>query len=196
MVKSAIINYWIRNLINQTVQLPSLQYLRVNFLSLGFGPHPVWWTCGSSPSAVHAATIQAKMIFGRYRSCWLRRHQAGGTGACKLPGCGKIPGDVAHLISDECASLQPQLSSTLVNILDFLSPYPQLQLSLVSGLNGDRESITRFILDPSTDPTVMVLCKTYGKTEALNLIFRASCSRIWAAHRTRLRLLGLENFLM
>ena len=54
-VKSAIKGYWHVNLVRQAASLPSLRYLRLNFLPLCAGPHPVWWICGSSASAVRAA---------------------------------------------------------------------------------------------------------------------------------------------
>ena len=97
-VKAAIRSFWHAHLARESASLPSLRYLRIPFLPLGAGPHPVWWTCGSSASAVRAATVQSKMLSGRYRSCWLRRHWTGESGTCRLPGCGQVPGDVPHLV--------------------------------------------------------------------------------------------------
>ena len=85
--------------------------------SSGLGPHPLWWTCGSSPSAVRAATVQAKMLSGRYRTCWLRRHfGVGESGSCRLPGCGMVQGDTAHLLSWECPALLPFLTQTVSHL--------------------------------------------------------------------------------
>ena len=76
-VKSAINDFWHVTLVRQAASLPSLFYFRLPFLPLGAGSHPVCWTCGSSSSAVWAANVQAKMLSGRYRSCWLHRHWTG-----------------------------------------------------------------------------------------------------------------------
>ena len=58
-VKTAIVAFWRNRLTNQASSLSSLRYLRLNFLPLGMGAHPLWQTCNSSPSAVRAATVQA-----------------------------------------------------------------------------------------------------------------------------------------
>ena len=100
--------------------------MRLSFLPLGRGAHPMWWTCYSSSSAVWAATVMAKMLSGRYRSCWLRRHWTQESGACRLPGCGQVPGDVAHLLSGECPALQPYLATTLQHLSEMLAPHPHL----------------------------------------------------------------------
>ena len=195
-VKTAITSYWRGSLISQAQALKSLRYMRFPFLQLGRGTHPLWWTCGSSPTAVRAATVQAKMISGRYRSCWLRRHWTNESGACRLPGCDIIPGDVAHLLSAECLALQPSLASTLHHLEDLLAPTPQLLPSVKAALDGDRESATTFFLDPSTDPLVIQLCQLHGLNNVLPPIFRVCRAWVWAAHKNRMKLLGLERYLV
>ena len=160
VVKSAVRGFWHAELSSKALSLPSLCYLRPAFLPLGPRPHPLWWTCQSSPSAVRAATVQAKMLSGRYRSCWLRRHWTQESGACRLPGCGISPGDVAHIVSGECHSLKQVLAQVLSNIWDILSPYPPLLPPVIAALNSDKESFTTFILDPSTDQHVISLAQT------------------------------------
>ena len=110
-----------------------------------------------------------------------------------LPGCGMVPGDVAHLLSGECPALQPHLAQTLQHLYDMLAPH--LLPPVLSALNGDRESVTMFFLDPSTDPDVIELVQLYGQVSVLNPLFRASRAWVWCAHRVRMRLLGLEYFL-
>ena len=100
-VKSAITCFWRASLISEADSLTSLRYMRLPFLPLGRGAHPLWWTCFSSSSAVRCATVMAKMLSGRYMSCWLRRHWTQESGGCRLPGCGHVPGDIAHLLSGE-----------------------------------------------------------------------------------------------
>ena len=188
--------YWHNQLKAEAAEKTSLRYLRPAFLPLGRGPHPIWWTCGPSPSAVRAATVQAKMLSGRYRSCWLRRHFGlGESGACRLPGCGMSPGDTAHILSGECPALLPALTSTIENLQLQFSSYQHLSLPLLSSLQGDREQITAYILDPSTSPLVISLQQEHGSS-VLVPIFRASRAWVWCVHRTRMRLLGLEQYLV
>ena len=195
MVKSAVRGFWHAFLVSKASSLPSLRYLRTAYLPLGQGPHPLWWSCLSSPTAVRAATVQAKMLSGRYRSCWLRRHWTDESGACRLNNCGNIPGDIAHIISGECPALQPILTQTLSNICDILAPHPLLLPPVTAALQSDSEAFTTFILDPSTDKQVIRLVQQQGP-EVLLPLFRASRAWIWAAHRTRMRLLGLERFIL
>jgi len=195
-VKSAISTFWRSHLIAEAKSLTSLRYLRLPFLPLGRGAHPLWWTCSSSSSAVRSATVMAKMLSGRYRSCWLRRHWTQETGACRLPGCGQVPGDVAHLLSGECQALQPHLASTLQNLFSMLASHPHLMTPLMTALHGDRESVTTFILDPSSDPSVIQLVQQYGQGPVLCPLFQASRAWVWCAHRTRMRMLGLEHYLL
>ena len=154
-VKTSIISFWRAALIAEAVPLNSLRYLRLPFLPLGHGAHPLWWTCLSSSTAVRSATVMAKMLSGRYRSCWLRRHWTEESGACRLPGCGLVPGDVPHILSGECPALQPYLATTLQHLFDMLNPHPHLLPPFMAALNGDRETVTAFFLDPSTYPGVM-----------------------------------------
>ena len=139
--------------------------------------------------------MMAKMLSGRYRSCWLRRHWTQESGACRLPGCGQVPGDVAHLLSGECPALQPYLATTLHHIPDMLGHHPELLNPVMLALNGDREAVTTFLLDPSTDPCVINLVQQYGQGPVLHPLFRVSRAWVWCAHRTRMRMLGLEHFL-
>ena len=99
--------------------------------------------------------------------CWLRRHWTKESGACRLPGCGQVPGDVAHLLSGECPALQPHLATTLLHLLAMLAPQPLLLQLVLKALHGDRETVTTFFLDPSTDPRVIQLVQLYGQEPVL-----------------------------
>ena len=126
IVMNKITFFWRASLISEAERLTSLRYMRLSFLPLGQGAHPLWWTCHSSSSAVRSATVMAKMLTGRYKSCWLRRHWTEESGCCRLPGCGQVPGDIAHLLSGECKALQPHLATTLQHMLNMLAPNPHL----------------------------------------------------------------------
>ena len=117
------------------------------------------------------------------------------SGACRLPGCGHVPGDVAHLLSAECPALQPHLAVTFQNLCAMLAPHPVLQHHVTTVLQGDREAVTLFLLDPSTDPTVIGLTQLYGKAAVLVPLFQAARAWVWSAHRTRMRMLRLEQYL-
>jgi hypothetical protein len=117
------------------------------------------------------------------------------SGACRLPGCGLVPGDVAHLLSGECPALQPYLATTLHHLLDMLSPHPHLLHPVLVALHGDREVVTTFFLDPSTDPSVIRLVQLYGQALVLPPLFLAARAWVWCAHRARMRMLGLEHYL-
>ena len=76
-----------------------------------------------------------------------------------------------------------------------LAPHPHLLSTVLTVLCGDRDAVTKFFLDPSTDPSVIVLVQLYGQVPVLIPLFQVSRAWIWSAHRTRMRMLGLEYFL-
>ena len=145
----------------------------------------MWGTGVDGSSAL--STLNGSRMSGRYRSCRLRRHWTQESGACHLPGCGQIPGDVAHLLSGECLALQ--------NMFDMLASHPHLLPPVLTALNGDRDTTTMFFLDPSKDPAVMKLVQEYGHVTVLAPLFQAARAWVWCAHRARMRLLGLEWYL-
>ena len=116
---------------------------RLPFLSLGCGTHPLWWTWFSSPTAVRSVRVIAKMLSGRYWSFWLRRH------------CGQVPGEVPHLLS---TLLQPSKTCWTC-----FPPHPHFLPHFMMVLNGDRDTVTTCLLDPSPDPGVMQLPQFHGQ---------------------------------
>ena len=195
-MKTAVCQYWHRKLAAQAASLPSLCHLRAAFLPLGRGAHPLWSTCGSSSSATRAATVQARMLSGRYRSDWLRRHWGPGeSGACRLPSCTFPQGDLEHLLTGACPALAPALARTLQHCTTFLSTNPALLSTVQAALAREPSHFVSFILDPSTDQAVLSLTQQHG-SGILAPLFRFSRAWIWAAHRDRLRLLGLHQYLI
>ena len=194
-VRSAVTAYWHRKLTAAASNLPSLLFLRPSFLPLGRGTHPLWVTCGSSPTAVRAATIQARMLSGRYRTDWLRRHWTGESGACRLPACTSNQGDLPHLLTGACPALAPSLTKTLQYWDRSLSPLPHLLPPVQTALQASPHAFTQFLLDPSTDPKVISLVQLHGRG-ILDVYFRLVRSWIWTAHRKRLQLLGLDMYLV
>ena len=195
-VKTAVCSHWHATLVAQAAALPSLCYLRPAFIPLGRGAHPVWSHCPPSSTAVRAATIQARMLSGRYRTDWLRRHWgAGETGVCRLPGCNHPQADLEHLLTGACPAIAPTLATTLHHWNNLLLHHPLLIPIVHAALLLPPAPFVTFLLDPSTDPSVISLTQLYG-TDLLTPLFRLSRMWVWAAHRQRLRLLGLHLFLL
>ena len=88
---------------------------------------------------------------------------------------------------------QPYLATTLHHLSDMLAPH--LLHPVLSAMHGDREGATAFFLDPSTDPSVIQLVQQFGQEPVLHPLFRVSRAWVWCAHRTRMRLLGLEHYI-
>ena len=194
-VRRAVTAYWHSMLVAEAQALPSLIFLRPSFIPLGRGAHPLWTTCGSSPTAVRAATVQARMLSGRYRTDWLRRHWTGESGACRLPTCSSPRGDLPHLLSGTCPALAQTLAGTLHYWRACLSNLLHLLPPVLTALQATPERLTTFILDPSTDPGVISLVQLHG-TNILYTYFLLSRSWIWAVHRRRLQLLDLHRYLL
>ena len=175
---------------------PSLKFLCTKFLQLGSKPHLLWLSCGSSPTAVRAATVQARILSGRYKDGYLRSKYTEIDGSCQLRGCGIFPGDVAHLLSGKCVALRPHLSQTSRNCLSFLRESPYLHSIVMEKLNGSTEDWVGLLIDPSTVPSVIrfVQCQGQGQL-AMWPLFRLSRAMIWSMHKNRYKMLGLEQFL-
>ena len=98
-------------------------------------------------------------------------------------------------LSGEFKALQPHLATTLQHMLIMLAPNPHLLPPLMAALQGDRETVTTFFLDPSTDPGVIKLRQLHG-VSVLVPLFKAARGWVWCAHRVRMRMLGLEYLLV
>ena len=73
-VRRAVTAYWQSKLVTEAKALPSLEFLRPAFFTLGRGTHPLW----------------------------LRRHWTGESGACRLPSCNTTKGDLPAPPSLRC----------------------------------------------------------------------------------------------
>ena len=126
----------------------------------------------------------------------MRRHWAGEeSGACRLPGCGAPRGDLPHLLTGACPALAPALARTLLYWDRILACHPLLQDPVRAALLGSPHQFVTFLLDPSTDPSVISLCQQQGKV-ILDPLFQLSRAWVWSAHRERLRRLGLHQYLL
>ena len=74
-------------------------------------------------------------------------------------------------------------------------PLNALPSNLATTLPHLKETASQFLLDPSTNPQVISLVQQHGQGPVLGPLFKVSRAWIWSAHRSRMRLLGLEKFL-
>jgi hypothetical protein len=73
LIKKHVVNHWEQLLRHEAAGLDSLVFFDPSFMSLT-KPHPIWTTAGSSPAKVAMASVQAKMISGRFRTELLCSH--------------------------------------------------------------------------------------------------------------------------
>ena len=119
-----------------------------------------------------------RMLSGRYRTCWLRRHWSGNvSGTCQIPGCSDQPGTLQHIATGECPGLSTSDNPVLFPVVQHYSV-------------GDNCEFLAFLVDPTTQPTVISLTQTHG-----SIIIEKLCymTRTWLfmMHKQRLKLLNL-----
>ena len=83
---------------------------------------PIWTSCRSLEFEVKKAVVQARMLSGRYRTCWLRRHWSDHeTGMCRVPGCtGDAPGTLLHLATGQCPGLAEATAAAVDHWIQYL----------------------------------------------------------------------------
>ena len=186
--KQKVLDFWNSKLRDDARRLDSLDMFRSDFMSL-CQPHPIWTSAGSSPFEVRKATVQARMLSGRYRTCWLRRHWSGdSTGFCKVPGCADVPGTLQHIATGECPGLAAALVRAVALWKNFLLQNPVLFPIVKHYSLGD--SFLGFLLDPTTKPLVISLTQKHGPQISEKLCYM---TRTWLfyMHKERLKQLGL-----
>ena len=158
-------------------------------------PHPIWTTCGSNPYEVNKATVQARMLSGRYVTDQLSRPwKANSRGICTIPTCsGSDIGSLEHLLL-----FCPGLSDDRARILNLFTTVAaeahELFFIIDSFLNSDTtDTRMQFLLDCSTLPEVIRLRQSTGDSLLARLFF---LTRTWCytIHRSRMTKLGLLQF--
>ena len=193
-VKSAIIDYWEEKLRYDASQLDSLVFFRPNFHSLT-KPHPIWSSAGSNPYEVEKACIQARMLSGRYRTCWFSRHWLRDSdGSCSLPTCclNPTPGTLTHILT-QCPDLGPARLRVFHLWADYLKDKPFL-LNVIRKYTVDASPLlqVQFLLDCTVLPDVIKLKQQHSNSvyDSLLYLTRTLC---FSVHKTRLKLLGKWN---
>ncbi len=185
-----VTEYWAELLRQHAASLSSLEHFRASHMSLS-RPSPLWGSCGSSQYEVRKATVQVRMLSGRYRTCWLRRHWAGDeSGHCRVPGCtGSMPGTLAHMVTGECPGLASAKAAAVRHWVSFLTDNPFLLPVIQEHLTASPTQFLAFLLDPSVQPSVIAFTQKLGTSVTDKLCHMA---RTWLYHFHRERLKKLE----
>lgn len=194
MIKSRVIDYWEKTLRAEAEPLLSLTYLKPSFMSLT-KTHPLWSTAGCSPSKVAMATIQARMVSGRYRTEYLCRHWSSNkTGVCLLSEqCKTTIEDLPHILC-HCPALQHTREKLVSYTLSYCKDIPQLGVIMLTFLVPTHPLFCQFITDCSSIPAVINAVQTYG-SESLQHFFNVTRTWCYSLHRERHKKLGRWNIL-
>ena len=140
---------------------------------------------------IRKATVQARMLSGRYRTCWLRRHWSGDpTGNCRVPGCSGVPGTLQHLATGECPGLGNAYIRATALWNSFLRENPLLFPITSQYSLADPADFLSFLVDPITLPPVIALSQTHG-SEINNKLCYMTRTWLFYMHKERLKLLRL-----
>ena len=187
--KSAVLQYWLAKIRDKADTLPSLQYLKTEYLGLT-RCHAIFWTCGSSPWELEKATTQARLLSGRYRVEALSGHWVpwNRDGMCSLPQCWRSA--CAHKGTLESLLLScPSLSSTRDVLLqyqsEFLSNHPDLLTLVTECLVSDP---VQFWLDCSTMKEVIRFVQENDRS-VLYKLFKLTRNFCHTIHSKRVMLL-------
>ena len=152
----------------------------------------MWSSAGSNPYEVEKACCQARMLSGRYRTCYLARHWSGNSsGNCSLQNCSQSPklGTLSHILT-ECVDLQPARLRVFSLWADCMERDPEL-ISIVMkySTSTDPTEFVQFLLDCTVLPEVISLKQQLG-TRILDSLFYLTRTFCYSIHKSRLKLLG------
>ena len=193
MVKAAVHEYTLNKLRVKADSLPSLQYLRTQFLGLT-KCHPLFRSCGASPWEAEKATTQARLLSGRYRVDTLSGHWIpwNREGLCTLPGCWGTPESHKGTLEAFLISC-PSLATTRAGLEDYMSSFLKANPSLVNLVRQCLAiSAVQFWLDCSTMPPVISAVQREGECVMFGL-FKLSRNYCHVLHKARQSLLLFEH---
>ena len=183
--------FWEKKLCLEATHLSSLSYFKPDFYSLS-SPHPLWTTAGSSPYEIQKATVQARMLSGRYRTEKLRRHWSSNSeGFCLLPSCSEQTDDLPHILL-ACPSLQEARDRVRLLWTDHLTDKPHIDhvVKMYTITQCDPDNHTQFLLDASVLPEVISCTQDHGQS-VLDTLFYLTRTFCYSIHTCRLKLLGI-----
>ena len=196
LVKSHIIDYWEIKLRTEALPLTSLEFFNPSFMSLKT-PHPIWRTAGSSPAKVTMATVQAKMLSGRYRTQLLCSHfTPQGSKICQLSQCCKESGaveDLRHILT-QCKALD-DTRETLINFaFDYSRNCEPIKLIVSQYCNASHPQFCQFLVDCSILPEIIAATQINGSS-ILDELFHITRTICYSLHKARLKILGRWNYI-
>ena len=198
LIKSRVVDFWETKLRAEAakLELKFLTYFKSNFYSLT-KHYPIWSMASSNPYEIEKARVQARMVSGRYRTCWLTRHWSGdSSGDCALPTCqlsGPTSGTLSHILI-ECPDLAEARGRAIALWAEYLADkpvlFPIVRYHTIE--SDDPSSFIQLLLDCSVMSDVVKATQTYGSW-VLNSFFYLTRSYCYSIHKARLKLLGKWN---
>ena len=194
LINKNVLDYWEQVLRSEASGLDSLLFFKPNYMSLT-KPHPIWTTSGCSPSKVAMATIQARMISGRYRTEQLCSHWSRNkTGSCLLSStCSSTVEDLTHILSC-CHALQPTRVKLMSFTLQYCEEFPTIKKLTLSLCTPSNPVFCQFLLDCSCIPSVIAAVQNQG-SDLLNHLFHITRTWVYTLHKERMKLLGRWNYI-
>ena len=191
LIRKKIVDYWECKLRDEAADLPSLEYFNPSFMSLS-KPHPLFSTASDSPYEVIKATIQAKMLSGRYRTEKLCRYWSQNRkGICIINTCRdlEIPEDLHHILS-ACPAFD-QIRVKLSNFtISKCATLPSEVFKIVLKYTSPSNPLfVHFLLDCSQFPEVIRSVQKYGPV-VLGTLFQITRTWCYSLHKERLKLLN------
>ena len=190
MCKPRVTEHWLNILREQASKLVSLRFLKTDYLGLE-NCHPIFRFCPYSSWEVRKATIQMRLLSGRYRLEAVRRFwdTTNPSGLCKLPMCWNT--QLSHKADVEaflcsCPSLHT-LRNDLVNSMFTMisTSFPNL-LPVIQSCIAENQA--QFWIDLSTMPDIICEVHKYGKG-VLSILFKYTRNYCYCLHEHRLKLL-------
>ena len=194
LIKKKVINYWELVLRAEASLLKSLIYFKSNFMSLTQA-HPIWTTAGSSPSKVTMATIQARMLSGRYRTESLCSHwKTKKTGVCLLsPDCSSSVEDIHHILST-CSALTATREKLMSYAIQYSSELPVISQLILKFCTPSSNDFCQFLLDCSPLSEVISATRLHG-SEVHHHLFNITRTWVYTLHKERMKILGRWNII-
>ena len=188
LCKLNIQEYWRRKLSVEADGLQSLRFLDTRFLSLS-SPHRIWQSLDGNPYQAQAASVQALLLSGRYRTERLCRYwSANNNGYCLLGQCSdlKIIENIEHFLL-KCDALNDERRRLYENSLNVRVQYPILQPVLDAYLLTNDDNLKlKFLLDCSSLPMVISASQLLGDN-VYSILFKLTRTWCRSLHRARLR---------
>ena len=191
LCKEKVLDFWHARLASEAASLPSLNYLRPQYLSLT-SPHPIFTSLDGNPYQAKAAKIQALFLSGRYPTERLCRFWSDNKGGfCLLDSCRNlcIVEDLEHIIL-QCSGLNETRRRLIHFTTDFVAAHPFLSEIIQAYLYSSiRKVVMQFLLDCSVLPMVISAYQVLGPVTHRHLY---KITRTWcrSLHRDRLKALG------